>query len=379
MPSKDPSPSPKPSEHDGGRPIRTLDLFAGAGGLSQGFHEASDRFRSVAAVEWEPAAAATYKLNHPGTAVYAEDIEGWLESSSVPEPGTIDIVVGGPPCQGFSTLNRKSKEVRSTTNRLWEAYARTLVKVRPTYFVIENVPQFRKSAEFEQFDHEIQSGMLSDWDYSVEVLNAVDYGAPQKRKRTIVLGWFKSLDEAEQPRYPRPSSGQTHYRTVRDALQGLPTAVTQVDLPSRTCDVEGIGTFAGPFRSDELHVTRTYREISQARFRDIPEGGNRFDIDPERLAPCWVKHTSGSGDVMGRLVWDLPSVTIRTEFFKPEKGRYLHPTEHRAITHLEAARLQGFPDDYQWVGSKTAIARQIGNAVPIPFGRAIAESFLDVV
>nr|WP_283793643.1 DNA cytosine methyltransferase [Gulosibacter molinativorax] len=90
-------------------------------------------------------------------------------------------------------------------------------------------------------------------------------------------------------------------------------------------------------------------------------------------APCWRKHTSGSGDVMGRLHADRPSVTIRTEFFKPEKGRYLHPTENRAITHYEAALLQGFPDNHRFVGSKTAIARQIGNAVPIPLGKAIAQ------
>src|SRR5690606_27946388 len=101
------------------------------------------------------------------------------------------------------------------------------------------------------------------------------------------------------------------------------------------------------------------------------------DIREEYLAPCWRNHRSGSGDVMGRLWWDRPSVTIRTEFFKPEKGRYLHPTEHRAITHFEAALIQGFPEDYKWFGSKTSIGRQIGNAVPIPLAKAIAESLLD--
>jgi DNA (cytosine-5)-methyltransferase 1 len=103
---------------------------------------------------------------------------------------------------------------------------------------------------------------------------------------------------------------------------------------------------------------------------------NRFDIPDHLLARCWREHTSGSVDVMGRLSWDKPSVTIRTEFFKPEKGRYLHPTEHRALTHHEAARIQGFPDDYKWVGSKVSIARQIGNAVPIPLGRAIGQHLL---
>src|SRR5690606_17322369 len=122
---------------------------------------------------------------------------------------------------------------------------------------------------------------------------------------------------------------------------------------------------------------RDYSSLSQRRFRQIPPGGNRFSItDPELLPPCWVNHRSGSGDVMGRLHWDKPSVTIRTEFFKPEKGRYLHPEAHRAITHYEAAVLQGFPRDYRWVGSKTSIARQIGNAVPIPLGEAIGRALV---
>ena len=101
-----------------------------------------------------------------------------------------------------------------------------------------------------------------------------------------------------------------------------------------------------------------------------------MDLPLELLAPCWVNHTTGSGDVMGRLHWDRPSVTIRTEFFKPEKGRYLHPEADRAITHLEAARLQGFSDEHLWVGSKTSIAKQIGNAVPKWLGEAIARSLL---
>jgi DNA (cytosine-5)-methyltransferase 1 len=108
-----------------------------------------------------------------------------------------------------------------------------------------------------------------------------------------------------------------------------------------------------------------------ARIKSIKKGGNRFNIPHDLLPDCWKKHTTGSADVMGRLSWEKPAVTIRTEFFKPEKGRYLHPVEHRALTHYEAALIQGFPDDHKWIGSKVSIARQIGNAVPIPLGRAI--------
>ena len=113
--------------------------------------------------------------------------------------------------------------------------------------------------------------------------------------------------------------------------------------------------------------------MSGERFAAIPYGGNRFDIPGHLLPRCWQNHTTGSGDVMGRLRWDQPSVTIRTEFYKPEKGRYLHPTENRPITHYEAALLQGFPPTFEWFGSKTAIGRQIGNAVPVPLARAIAQ------
>lgn len=135
--------------------------------------------------------------------------------------------------------------------------------------------------------------------------------------------------------------------------------------------------FQGPFYIRELHWSRKYSDKSLERFKTIPYGGNRFDIPENLLSPCWKKHKNGSADVIGRLVWEKPSVTIRTEFFKPEKGRYLHPSENRAITHYEAAILQGFPETHQFVGSKTEIAKQIGNAVPIQLGTAIALSILE--
>jgi DNA (cytosine-5)-methyltransferase 1 len=134
--------------------------------------------------------------------------------------------------------------------------------------------------------------------------------------------------------------------------------------------------FPGAFKSSQLHLGRRPTDLSLRRYRSIPPGGNRFDI-PVHLQPaCWRRHSTGSADVMGRLRWDSPSVTIRTEFYKPEKGRYLHPTEHRPITHYEAALLQSFDDDYMWCGSKTAIGRQIGNAVPPRLAKAIASNLL---
>lgn len=147
----------------------------------------------------------------------------------------------------------------------------------------------------------------------------------------------------------------------------------------------------GPFRGHDLHVGRTPTELSLARYRAILPGQNRKALTEhdrvhadragfQRLSTdSWDRHVNGSGDVMGRLEWDKPSVTIRTEFFKPEKGRYLHPEAPRPLSHLEAARIQGFPDDFRWCGSKAQIARQIGNAVPVPLAKALAAHVHDAL
>ena len=127
----------------------------------------------------------------------------------------------------------------------------------------------------------------------------------------------------------------------------------------------------------DLHFGRTPTEISLKRYKAIPEEGmNRFDLQriaPELTPKCWINKKSGGTDLFGRLWWDKPSVTIRTEFFKPEKGRYLHPSQHRPITHREAARIQSFPDSFKFKGSKIEIAKQIGNAVPPLLAAQVAE------
>lgn len=344
--------------------IRTLDLFSGAGGLSAGMQAGDARFSPTLAVEMDPAAAATYAMSFR-TDVYAGKIEDWLHDGDVPE---VDVVAGGPPCQGFSSLGRQ--DVADRRNSMWAHYAEAVRLAKPRYFIMENVPQFLNSPEFlllrQSTEHD---GVLVDYSFKAYVLNSAHYGAAQARKRTIILGWHRDL---ANPGIPTPTNLDCPV-TVRQALRGVPLEVTDTDLPDTQINFQG-KKFRGAFKTSELHLTRKYQDISLERFKHIPEGGNRFDIPEKLLANCWKKHKNGSADVMGRLHWDKPSVTIRTEFFKPEKGRYLHPTEDRAITHYEAARIQGFPEDHLWVGSKTAIGRQIGNAVPIPLGHAIGKT-----
>lgn len=356
--------------------IRVLDLFAGAGGLTAGFHAASERFRTIAAVEMDPSAAASFEATFGEGIVYTGPIQEWLESGRVPE--SADIVIGGPPCQGFSTLGKQDEQ--DERNSLWEQYASTLLRVKPKYFIVENVAAFAKSPQFEQFEQATEpGGILEDYAFQHAILNAADYGAAQARKRAVLIGHRRDLPF---PGFPKATHGLSAeedllpYETVGEKLIDVPLKPDMDDLlESRSIERDG-RIFAGSFTPRELHWSRSYQQISLERFADIPAGGNRFDIHTDRQAPCWRKHKNGSGDVMGRLHADRPSVTIRTEFFKPEKGRYLHPTEHRAITHYEAALLQGFPETHRFVGSRTAIARQIGNAVPIPLGKAIAGRLL---
>jgi DNA (cytosine-5)-methyltransferase 1 len=361
-----------------GAKITTLDLFAGAGGLSEGLNTApGKRFKAVRAVEWELAAAATYTLNHGGRLrdgkvvggpVYAGAIEDWLAEDDVPQ---VDLVVGGPPCQGFSTLNRAG--VGTHRNELWRLYAQTVQRATPSYFVLENVPAFLKSEQWGVFQQALKGGILKDYAIEFEVLNAADFGAFQARKRIIVIGRHKDLPALGLPEATHAGA----HRRLAEALLGVPRAVDRMGVPDGTVEFGGEER-PGAFSTRELHFGRFYTKLSLDRFKAISHnGGSRSELPDDLKAPCWLKHSKGTGDVMGRLTWEKPSVTIRTEFFKPEKGRYIHPDEDRVITHYEAALIQGFPKDYRWVGTRDEIARQIGNAVPIPLGEAIGRLLID--
>lgn len=341
---------------------RVIDLFSGAGGLTQGFVEVADRaFAPIFALDNNEAAIATYRKNFGEHGVVA-DIEEWVKGS-IP---LADVVIGGPPCQGFSLLNKK--RTGDERRALWEPFLETVQKSGAKAFVMENVAELAKSPELDDIR---QKANDIGFQTEVGVLNAADYGTPQVRRRTFVLGWmatqFPNGLTLPKPTHssPKEDSDLPVWRTVRDAIGDLPP------IPK--------GTEIGTHPTLGLHFGRNPTQLSQMRYRHVPEGGNRFDLqrNAEHLTPaCWIRKKSGGTDLFGRLWWDRPSVTIRTEFFKPEKGRYLHPVEHRPITHREAARLMGFKDTFQFQGSKIEIAKQIGNAVPPDLARAIAGAVL---
>jgi DNA (cytosine-5)-methyltransferase 1 len=359
-----------------GKSYRLLDLFSGAGGLTLGFTTAlGHRFNPVWANDFDPASVATYSLNF-GNDCLLGDINEALTNKAITIPEA-DVVIGGPPCQGFSLLNKQREN--DERRELWRPYFEVVRRSGATVFLMENVPQLLGSdehAEILKLAEKLGFRVVS------AKLCAADYGVPQTRWRAFLLG-SKLGDPAEvfPPRktHFNPSNGFHNglldlageyvpnpeaWRTVRMAIEDLPAPVGTSMLP------------ADP--PMDLHFGRTPTPESLRRYRVVSkEGMNRFDL--QRLAPeltpqCWIRKKSGGTDLFGRLWWDRPAFTIRTEFFKPEKGRYLHPKQHRPITHREAARLQSFPDSFRFMGSKIEIAKQIGNAVPPLLAARVADS-----
>lgn len=336
---------------------RVIDLFCGAGGMTLGFAE-SGAFNCVLAVDNDPASIRTHTANFGESGICA-GIEEWL--SQEPTIPKADVVMGGPPCQGFSLLNKK--RLGDDRRALWKPFLQVVERSNANIFIMENVAELFRSPELDQIR---RYAARLGFAVQAAVLNAADYGTPQTRKRTVVIGWRSA--KITMPVFPPK---RTHAEPGTDC--SLPRWITVRDAISDLASPRG--TEIGSDEIYDLHFGRTPTAVSIARYRSVPPGGNRFDLQANalRLTPkCWVKKTSGGTDLFGRLWWDRPSVTIRTEFFKPEKGRYLHPVAHRPITHREAARLMGFPDTFKFKGNKIEIARQIGNAVPPPLALVLA-------
>ena len=354
---------------------RLIDLFAGAGGMTLGFTEAFKHpFIPVWANDFNKYASATYNANFGDHCEFG-DIITLLDDPTVEIPQA-DVVIGGPPCQGFSLLNKNREE--DLRKQLWRPFFEIVDISGADVFVMENVPQLLMSPEYLEI---VKAAESIGFELTAAKLCAADFGVPQTRWRAFILG--SRLGNPADVFPPKkthldPNNGQRSFalvdrgeimepkpwNTVRKAIEDLPR-------PEGT----EIRAEDPPF---DLHFGRNPTELSKKRYRAVPkEGMNRFDLQriaPELTPDCWIRKKSGGTDLFGRLWWDKPAFTIRTEFFKPEKGRYLHPKQHRPITHREAARLQSFPDSFRFMGSKIEIAKQIGNAVPPPLAARVADS-----
>lgn len=331
------------------KPI-AVDLFSGCGGLTLGLKQAG--FRVAGAVEIDDLAVETYKSNHPGVRVWHSDIRK-LAAAEVRRrlrlrSRRLDLLAGCPPCQGFSVLTTLNGRHRTNDprNDLVLEFLRFVRVLRPRAVMMENVPGLRRDRRFSCFVRALQ-GMGYACTYGV--LDAADYGVPQRRRRFIVVA-----GERRAIPFGRPSKRRG---TVREALRSL---------PKRS-------------KADPLHTLREQRSTAvTALIKGIPRnGGGRAALGPKRQLRCH-QGFDGFHDVYGRMVWDAVAPTITSGFVNPSKGRFLHPVKNRTITLREGALLQGFPATYRFSlrRGKFPAAEMIGNALPPPFVRRHARPIL---
>ncbi len=331
-----------------------IDLFAGCGGLSLGLKQA--RFTVVGAVEVDPLAAKTYRRNHRRTVLWERDIRR-LAARTVLErlglkKGQLDLLAGCPPCQGFSavrTLNGKRRAVGPNANLVIH-FLRFVRVLRPKAVLLENVPALASNWRLKRFKASLRS---LGYQLHVEIRDAQEFGVPQRRRRMILLAHIGDK--------PGSVPALAVRNTVRGSIQGLAphgrSGDPCHDLPEK--------------RSNHM------KELIRA----IPKnGGSRKDAGSKFLLNCH-RQTEGFKDVYGRMAWDRVAPTITGGCVNPSKGRFLHPSQNRAITLREAALLQGFPASYYFAleGGKFAAAQMIGNAFPPGFARAQALYIGDLI
>ena len=346
---------------------RVIDLFAGCGGLSLGFVQAG--FSIDKAVEFDPPIAKTYKANHPQTEMIVDDIRN-IDSSGIFHQGDADVIIGGPPCQGFSMAGARIRHgfINDPRNYLFKHYFNVVTSVKPKVFVMENVKGML-SMQGGQIFNEILN-LFSDpvltggspYHLYHRIIKAVEFGVPQKRERLIIVGtiipdidvekiWEEvhSEIEAENPEFFRPV-------TVKAAIGNLPNVTADGEVKAPVPQTPYQKYLASSNVMIENHTQSHHSPTAVARMQKIENGKNYTELEEDI-------HSVHSGSY-GRLCWDEPAATITTRFDTPAGGRFIHPAEDRTLSPREAARIQSFPDDYVFYGARREISRQIGNAVP---------------
>jgi len=370
--------------------LSVLDLFCGSGGFSYGF-EQTRRFAVTGGLDLLPDRISTYQLNHPAAAALIGDIRAVSFQTLVDAAGTPDVIIGGPPCQGFSSIRPfRTFTVGDPRNNLFEHFAVIVAELRPRWFVLENVVGLLTHGGGQVLPALLDAFKDAGYTTSYAVLNGAQYGLPQNRERLVVVG----NREGRRFIFPRPTHASDHRsmagkrapRVHDTGLFGgelLPPAVSVMqaihDLPAVAAGERAIeylkDVVPTPYERRmrdgshglTLHEATAHSEKMLAIIRQA--GSNRSAL-PEGLT------TSGFSSCYSRLSPEEPSVTITVNFVHPSSNKCIHPFQHRALTPREGARLQGFPDRFEFSGSRTQIVKQIGNAVPPLLGQVIAEAIL---
>lgn len=343
---------PNPIKKSMSEKLKAADLFSGCGGLTTGLKKAG--FDVVGAIENDSLAVETYKKNHPKVQLWDKDIQKVTAKEFAAklnlQKGELDLLAGCPPCEGFSrirTLNG-GKEIDDDRNELMFEFLRFVRVLRPKAIMLENVPALAGDYRMEKF-LKVLNGL--GYEAGLQILDAQDYGVPQRRKRMILLAGIKG-------EIPFAKKAKRKH-TVRETIKGLSKHGSS---------------------GDELHdfPERRSKEIMTI-IKMIPkDGGSRRLLGEEYQLECH-KRSRGFKDIYGRMKWDDVAPTITGGCFNPSKGRFLHPSENRAITLREAALLQGFPKNYYFslANGKTRAASMIGDALPPQFVRVHAKKVLE--
>lgn len=364
-----------------------VDLFCGAGGLSEGLRQAG--FDPRVAIDFDPNAIATYKANHPETETILGNVEHVTgeQIKRLARSNDIDLIAGGPSCQGFSTHGKRIQD--DPRNFLFKHFVRLVDEVRPKMFLMENVRgmltyskgYFKKQIEaaFEEIGYRTRFAQVC----------AADYGVPQMRHRVLFIG--TRIDDIELS-FPKPTHGDEEmglkpYVTVEEALSDLPLMNGDFKAESRSYlsgpqnDYQRYAR-RGAGKTLTMHISNRLSEQAQAIADVVQQGQGLRAVPPEALPDRFKKmRTIGNGALRKdcttlyyRLSPAKPSYTITCYYRNVASGPFLHPWEDRSLSHREAARLMSFPDSYKFMGSN--FTRQIGNAVPVLMAKAIGSELI---
>ncbi len=365
--------------------LNVVDLFSGVGGLSYGFAH-SPNYKLVAANEILRPMAEAYRLNHPEVTVLEGDVRHFSAASLKLKGGRsatkIDLVVGGPPCQAYSTVGKRL--LNDPRGALFQEYFRILRELKPKAFIFENVKGLLSMGQGELLQTIIRLFESLDFQVQYKLINSANYGVPQIRERLIIVGTksgltFKYPGESHRD----PAAAVNFFNAKLDTWRTLGDAIG--DLPRIASGEESFKYETGPQNDFQRlmranapetltnHNAPNHNQQLIALMNALPEGGSPRDI-PEYLRP-----KSGFPNTYCRLWWDKPSTTLTRNLGTPSSSRCIHPYRARGLTTREGARIQSFPDSYHFYGSRSDRNLQIGNAVPTLVSIALAKQMVETL
>ena len=363
--------------------LKVIDLFCGVGGLSFGFAN-NNSFEIITANEILPNMAKAYSLNHPAVKVYVEDIKDFnvkkVGKDLNIKTNEIDIIIGGPPCQAYSTVGKRL--IDDPRAKLFQEYYRVLKEFNPKIFLFENVKGLISMQGGELLETIISLFKSLGYKVHYKLLNAADFGAPQLRERVIIIG-SKLKDQFHYPEatHYNPEEplglfkkGLKPYLTLEEAISDLPFIKSSEEsfeyASTPKNDFQKIMRLNAPKRLMDHNAPNNNEKLVKI-MEMLPDGGTPEDL-PESLRP-----TSGFKNTYCRLWWKRPATTITRNLSTPSSSRCIHPKAPRPLTTREGARIQCFPDYYQFFGSRSDRNLQIGNAVPTFLSTVLAKSIAE--